>query len=309
MNLFVGNTDLDWYRFLAERQPDEVNFWRPSRTRFVALDRWEPFLFKLKSPVNRIAGGSFFVNYTPLPLSLAWEVFGEKNGADDYSSFRDSILQYMDALRHPDPEIGCIVVTQPIFLDEDDWIDVPPDWSPNIVSGKTYDFETGIGAKLWAEFQEAAQYTRLRRTPEDALNAVFDAPRCGETYAARVRLGQGGFRSLVTEVYQRRCAMTGERTLPVLQASHIKLYALSGPHRVDNGLLLRADLHILFDRGYVTVTQDHHIEVSRRIKEEFENGRDHYAMHGQKLRVLPDSQEDRPAEDYVAWHNDHVFVA
>jgi putative restriction endonuclease len=214
----------------------------------------------------------------------------------------------MDARQHPDPEIGCIVVTQPVFLDEDDWIDVPPDWSPNIVSGKTYSGETGIGARLWAEFQEAAQYTRLRRTPEDALNAVLDAPHYGETYSARVRLGQGGFRSLVTEVYQRRCAMTGERTLPVLQASHIKPYALSGPHRVDSGWLLRADLHILFDRGYVTVTKDHRVEVSRRIKEEFENGRDYYAMHGQKLRVLPDRQEDQPAEDYVAWHNDHVFA-
>ena len=46
---------------------------------------------------------------------------------------------------------------------------------------------------------------------------------------------------MVTEAYQRRYAMTGERTLPVLQASHIKPYAESGPHRVDNGLLLRAD--------------------------------------------------------------------
>ena len=95
---------------------------------------------------------------------------------------------------------------------------------------------------------------------------------------------------LVTDAYNRRCAVTGERTLPVLQAAHIKPYAESGPNRVSNGLLLRSDLHILFDRGYVTINRDYRLEVSPRIREEFENGRQYYAMAGDGTGGPPGSR-------------------
>ena len=75
-----------------------------------------------------------------------------------------------------------------------------------------------------------------------------------------------------------------------------------------NGLLLRSDLHILFDRGYVTVTPDCRVEVSKRIKVEYENGRDYYKFHGNPLVVLPASTSDRPRADYLRWHNEEVFL-
>jgi putative restriction endonuclease len=309
LNIFVGVTDYDWFTFLAQAQPDEVNFWRPSATRFAALKPGEPFLFKLKSPIHMIAGGGFFVHYLPLPLSLAWEVFENKNGAADFPAFRRTISAYLSTPGPLDPDIGCIVLTQPVFLHPDDWIDVPGDWYPNIVSGKTYSTEDQMGNDLWLRFCEAAQYTELRTLPSgQPLPVVAERPGYGEDYLTRARLGQGGFRSLVIDAYHRRCAMTGERTLPALQASHIKPYAESGPHRVDNGMLLRADLHVLFDRGYLTVTQDYHIEVSPQIKEEYENGRDYYAMHGTELRVLPTTDRDRPSREFIDWHNREIYL-
>ncbi|HPQ89852.1 MAG TPA: HNH endonuclease, partial [Candidatus Mcinerneyibacteriales bacterium] len=107
--------------------------------------------------------------------------------------------------------------------------------------------------------------------------------------------------------YQRRCAMTGERTLPVLEAAHIKPVSLLGRHEVRNGLLLRSDLHILFDKGYLTVDRSHTINVSRRIKEEYENGRDYYALHGKKLSVLPKHIEEYPSEIFLRWHNENIY--
>lgn len=71
----------------------------------------------------------------------------------------------------------------------------------------------------------------------------------GEPILIRPRLGQGSFRVLVTETYERRCAVTGEKVLPVLEAAHIHPVAADGVHRIDNGLLLRSDLHTLFDKG------------------------------------------------------------
>ena len=100
--------------------------------------------------------------------------------------------------------------------------------------------------------------------------------------------------------------MSNERTLPVLQAAHIRPYALSGPHAPENGLLLRSDLHTLFDRGYVTVTPALELRVSQRIKAEFENGRDYYALDMRRIR-LPARGNPAPAREYLEWHADTVF--
>jgi predicted restriction endonuclease len=92
----------------------------------------------------------------------------------------------------------------------------------------------------------------------------------------------------------------------VLDAAHIRPYAELGPHKLENGLLLRKDLHALFDAGYVTVTPSLELRVSRRIREEFENGRDYYAREGSSVR-LPLPPAPRPSVEYLEWHGNVVF--
>lgn len=123
----------------------------------------------------------------------------------------------------------------------------------------------------------------------------------------KLRIGQAAFRILITDAYLRRCCVSGERTLPVLEAAHIKPYAESGPHFISNGILLRSDLHKLFDAGYITITDKHRIEVSPRIKEEFQNGKEYYQYHGKSLFILPDRDSDKPDKKFIDWHNTHVF--
>ena len=130
--------------------------------------------------------------------------------------------------------------------------------------------------------------------------------RFGAERLIRPRLGPGAFRVLVTDSYDRRCALSGERTLPVLQAAHIKPYAEGGLHQVSNGILLRSHLHVLFDAGYVTITPDYRLEVSTRIRAEFENGRDYYAFHGRSVRV-PRVEEQQPDPLLLRWHNETKF--
>ena len=120
------------------------------------------------------------------------------------------------------------------------------------------------------------------------------------------RLGQGAFRVLVTDIYKRPCAVTQERTLPALDAAHIRPYGEGGDHEPKNGLLLRRDIRSLFDSGYVTVTAGFHFEVSRRIQEEFENGRHYYALHGQEV-FRPDAPGWRPDVSALCWHNEYRF--
>lgn len=251
MRFWVGVTDKKWFDFLRARAPDEVNFWQPSPTPLATfLEPGVPFLFKLHSPNDFVVGGGFFLRFSNLPARLAWEAFGDKNGVPDYAALKRRVEQYRKAPVMGDPEIGCNILNAPFFFDDDRWIPVPADWAKNIVRGKTYDTSENNGLKLWNQVEE-----RLNPLSEIA-NQVNAATRYGAEYLARARLGQGAFRILVTDAYQRRCAVTGERTLPVLEAAHIKPYAESGPNMISNGLLLRSDLHTLFDHGYLTVTDE-----------------------------------------------------
>ena len=133
------------------------------------------------------------------------------------------------------------------------------------------------------------------------------SPAYGNSVLTKVRLGQRAFRVLVTDSYSRRCSITGEKTLPVLEAAHIKPYAESGPHFISNALLLRSDMHELFDGGYITITNDLRIEVSKRIKEEFQNGKEYYQYHGKDLLILPQRNIDKPNVKFIEWHNSNIY--
>ncbi|NTW72689.1 MAG: HNH endonuclease [Eubacteriaceae bacterium] len=300
MKAFIGVTDHDWFQLLrSQLSIEEVNFWQPSGNQlFKALKPGELFLFKLHSPNNFIVGGGFFAHSSLLPISMAWEAFGIANGATSFFEMKERVAKYrrqtMD--RHTDYRIGCILLEQPFFLPEQQWIPAPSDWSPNIVQGKGYDLTKEPGLSLWEQL-------------ESPLPQAFkeDQPKYGTPMLTYPRLGQGSFRVLVTDAYERRCALTNERTLPALEAAHIRPFADKGEHRIENGILLRRDLHALFDRGYITINPDLHIEVSGKIKEEFENGRDYYRLHGTQMRppVLP---YKKPSDEYLKWHNDEVYL-
>ena len=302
VNLYVGITDYEWFRYLsALPSVDEVNFWQPGgRTNFKALQPGELFLFKLHAPRNFIVGGGVFARSDILPVSLAWDAFGTGNGAASLAEMRKRIAYYRKQADDPrqDYTIGCRILTQPFFFPEDRWIPIPASWSPHIQQGRTYDTSDVDGRRLWDAILE-----REAQQPTAPISIL----RYGEPSLIRPRLGQGTFRVSVTDVYQRRCAVTGERTLPILDAAHIRPYGQGGEHEVTNGLLLRTDIHRLFDLGYVTVSSDGKFEVGRRLNEDFENGKHYYAMHGQPI-FWPKHAEERPKQELLEWHQVNRFL-
>jgi len=309
--MFVGLTDYDWYCTLKSQNFDEVNFWRPGSMPFKALKQNDLFIFKLKRPYYAIVGGGFFVKYSLLPISLAWEAFGRKNGTDSYEELSERLRKYREknGIDLLNPYVGCIILTEPFFFGEEDWITPPDNWPLNTVVGKVMYTEEGEGKLLFQEICKRLQ----KNTVTDRMITRNDVVR--ENTEARYqqimvkhRLGQGAFRVLVTDAYQRRCAISGEKTLPVLEAAHIKPYSKDGPHHVQNGVLLRSDIHKLFDEGYLTIAPDYRVEVSRRIKEDYGNGRIYYQFHGKKLSVLPNRAEELPSKEFLAWHNENVYL-
>lgn len=111
------------------------------------------------------------------------------------------------------------------------------------------------------------------------------------------RRGQHSFRNRLVEAYQGRCAVSGWEGGAALEAAHIIPYSESGMNDVSNGLLLRADIHTLFDQGLITINPDTMtVSLSKELTateyKEFEG----------KLIQLPSNEEKHPARDYLEWH-------
>ena len=308
---FVANTDWDWYRYLLTRAqpPDEVNFWRPlGTTAFHAVEAGSPFFFRLKRPHNAIGGFGIFKSFVRLPVWLAWQSFGDLNGVSDFETMVTRLEHYRRRFSdHAEPhsgdfEIGCIIISQPTFFSEDEWVNEPAGWQPNIVSGKGLGVLDGEGQRLLAECLERAQL----HSHSDELLVAVEAARRGKPVLVEPRLGQGTFRLAVISAYDRACAVTHEHSLPVLEAAHIRPFAQEGSHSVSNGLLLRADLHRLYDTGYMTVTADHEVRVSESLMEDFHNGREYLRLAGRRITVQSHTR-DLPDRELLDWHVKSVF--
>ena len=106
--------------------------------------------------------------------------------------------------------------------------------------------------------------------------------------------------------YARHCAVTQHKIVPTLQAAHILPVSSGGQHRIDNGILLRSDVHTLFDRGYIGIDNDYRLRVSLRLRTEFGNGDELYAKEGQVV-ALPALNQNRPSLEFLSWHLEKVF--
>lgn len=307
MNMYVGLTDFDWYTEIKEKKFDEVNFWRPGTSNFKVLQPNDMFLFKLKKPYYAIVGGAFFVGYSLMPIDVVWDTFAEKNGTKNKEDFYNRINKYKqkNGMDEKNPYIGCIILTEPFLFEEKDWIKPMGDWSGSIVQGKKYDITIGEGKRVFEEVENRLS-GKIRVEVANDSNSTNRLATYYESLTKH-RIGQSAFRVVVTDAYSRECAVTGETALPVLQAAHIKAFSDNGPNEVNNGILLRSDIHTLFDRGYMTIDSNYNIEISSRLKEDYGNTLGYQQYHGKKLRVLPLEGENKPCKDYLQWHNENVF--
>jgi putative restriction endonuclease len=304
VNLFIANTDNAWFDFLAsESNIKEVNFWWPGEMGFRAIHPGELLAFRLKSPRNKIGGFGVFSDHSSLPMQIAWESFGRANGVPSFEKFRNAIAEYRNDVVGPMTNIGCTVLVEPVFLPPDLWFDLPSSWSPSIQRGKLYSTDNPEGLALWNKLHDTAHLciAPVSREMDEAQ------VRYGTPTLITPRLGQGAFRVAVTEAYSRQCALTDGKVLPALDAAHIKPYSEGGHHSKSNGILLRKDIHSVFDAGYATVDENYRFLVSKKVKEVFNNGEEYLGLSGKLLR-LPNQKSDWPHPDFLRWHNFNRFL-
>ena len=272
------------------------------------LEVGTPFIFKLKNPHDAIAGFGYFAGFSVLPDWLAWDTFGEANGVDDLEALRARLNRIQEGARiDADPlgRIGCCLIAEARFFSPDRWLEPPRDWGRTTQTGDTYDLATGEGARIW---QSCLAFGGRAAVPPARMPGAADGdqPRYGEPTFYRPRLGQGIFRVQVLDAYGRACAVTEEHSLPVLEAAHIKPYALGGHHDVTNGLVLRSDLHRLFDRGYISIDEHDRLLVGDRMMADYGNGRSYRELGGKPMRFHRSRGYDRrqrpwPGIESTSW--------
>lgn len=302
LSAYLGITDNEWFRYLEWNQiTDEVNFWVPSAPPRKLIEAGTLWLFKLHSPLDFIAGAGVFMHYSVLPLQMAWDAFGIGNGVPTVDAFRNAIMRY----RRPgadswNTDIGCVVLDQIVYLPRKLWV---PCHTGSLVSGKHM-----------VSADDQAIVRRVLRNLELTPSApqVHAQPFYNESYTpqyalSKVRQGQGTFRVQVTDAYHRQCAVSREHSLPVLEAAHIIEWSGTHSNDVTNGILLRADIHKLFDAGYVTIDPDgYRFVVSKRLKEDYDNGKEYYQLQGTRI-LLPEDPRMWPRSDALDAHNRTTF--
>lgn len=306
---WIAPTDNDWFDFLAAGPArEEVNFWTPSDYFTFHAAPGTPFLFKLKSPRNAIGGFGFFRLYDAVPEWYAWECFREANGAPSFEAMKHRLDGFRRRNRLQGragiDQIGCIILSAPVFFPPELWTPQPSDWPPRNLRPMRYDLSKDEGKRVW----DHCLPTSVALSGSVAPQPLAASERHGVPTLVTPRLGQGAFRFAVTRAYERACAATGEHSLPALEAAHIVPFSEGGPHEVSNGLLLRSDVHKLFDAGYVSISPDYRVLVSDQLKSHYKNGRTYYPYRGQPLVAMPERVTDRPDPQLLRWHNEYRFL-
>jgi HNH endonuclease len=123
------------------------------------------------------------------------------------------------------------------------------------------------------------------------LESGLDVPDAAADYYAERsiahRRGQAKFRGLLFAAYEECCAVTGCNVAEILEACHIKPYSNFRDYAVSNGILLRADVHTLFDLGLIKIgPEDMRLYVADSIKDQ-----EYRQLHGRAVRQPKDKNK------------------
>jgi putative restriction endonuclease len=314
MRAVVAVTDKRWSDYLRARDYlTEANFWIPSSTGFRALETGEPLLFKTHAPDNKLVGGGFLSGFVTLRVSEAWRFFGEGNGRASIADVLTEVNQYRRRQGkpwEPDPEIGCILLRNLFFAPPGQDLPAPPEFSRGgIQRYKRYDLTVRDTSHIASALESLQVTARIDVSWNDDLQLDVLGPTKGDPRLTTPRVGQDAFKALVLGAYQRHCAVTGSRIEPVLEAAHIRPVKDGGVHHVGNGMLLRSDVHKLFDDGYLGVDEKFRLRVSPRLKSEFGNGFEFYEREQLGLTITLPHRSQRPDTEALTWHMDTVFLS
>jgi len=180
--------------------------------------------------------------------------------------------------------------------------------NPKFPAGQVHGSSEAAAALAMTALFERGRDSAAHGTPLPTFDATYVSDsvdygvdlRDHELRAITIRRGQPQFRRLLLHHYRHKCAVTGTTEDRVLEAAHIRPYKGEHTNAPSNGILLRADIHTLFDSFLLTIIKEadkYVVRVSPLVEDET-----YRALDGTELTV-PDDPAARPAEEHLMVHN------
>lgn len=243
-----------WFEQLSGLLPSKAAFWQPTPAQPGRIKLGERWYFKeLGAP--QILGFGEYVGWEKIGVA---ELFSKYGAASGYASLDDLV----EAFRTFDTALNAEALVGNVILENFTPLSVPLSLSEIPLDDLSVRFiylpEADPIAGHIAGVSKAGTVTpfKLRDTAAAKRAAVI----------RKIRTGQSDFRKRLLETYGPVCAMTGPQIAETLQAAHIQPYVDAESNHICNGLILRADLHILFDLGFLTIDHSCVVRVSKKLK-------------------------------------------
>jgi len=144
-----------------------------------------------------------------------------------------------------------------------------------------------VKAKYFSEIYDPFLLTKN----ENLGFRVIEEPRNQERRLTNVRNGQSVFKGIVLKAYNNACCVTGETIPELLEAAHIQEYRNFNSNHVQNGLLLRVDIHRLYDNNLIFIDNNFIVRVSSLVENAY------YKNFNGKPIMLPKDEHEHPAAE------------
>lgn len=179
---------------------------------------------------------------------------------------------------------------EPVWLvssEQDPWFG---DFFKGALGSGAFGF-SAVPSELQSLFEAKMDRGDLQGTapPADDI-ATPDAIDERQWQSILTRRGQKAFRQNLVDLYRGRCAVSESRVVPLLEAAHILPHAEGSDYRVANGILLRTDIHTLFDLHLLGIDASLRVHLKDSIRSsEFAR------FHGKRIETLPSSTMHQPS--------------
>ena len=275
----IAVTDRSWFDYQrSHAYIDDVNFWTPSDWNPTRLQSGDFFIFKLKGSGDIIGGYGTFVKYKYQSLEHTWNEFGRKNGFNNKEDFIATLTSFPTCRGNT---CGCIILKDVVYFDDHE---------------QKSRQQLGIKKSPGQRYSYVDEFPFLNlQPPTSNYSLVLPTEKEKKMQSITQRVGQGEFHTAVSKAYKNACCVTGETIPELLQAAHIQDYYNKNSNHIQNGLLLRIDIHKLFDSGLLYIEETNRdeaefiVRLSSLVKSEL-----YQQLDGKRIS-LPDNRADWPS--------------
>ena len=312
---YIINTDPNWISYLLDNGIKNPVFWlkRNNSPHRAALVEGHPIFFRITGTNPPVIKGFGYVKHTlPIRLQQAFLTYGDRLGYSTIGNMVETSSAWTSGVElETGTEVFCIeVVKFQVIQDirtDTELRELGIDFDHrHVVTGKGLDdsqterllalanqksiYKTNLLEKFFSE--NVNPYRTEEFTPQDIQDAREKIARL-----VSKRRGQPEFRRMLLSAYNSQCAISLCDATPALEAAHIIPYRGPETNHISNGLLLRADIHTLFDLGFIVVdTTRMAIEIHPDLR-----ASSYHTLSGSPLH-LPDREELWPSKEALNWH-------